>query len=160
MALTEESRREAMRLLGLDEDGPSLAQGTSEPKATIPTPVQTGIQFAPEGVDPHTMPVSDIEFTLDMLDSFPDLSGTNFKSASEFLFDQYRSRGRDRDRHALLHRRITEFISQVRRHRKSGGLIRERVVADAESRDLAQLLAAKGLTMQGLAALINAKEDS
>jgi hypothetical protein len=104
------------------------------------------------------MDVTDIEFTLDMLGGFPDLTGANFKAASEFLFDQYRSRGRDRDRHALLHRRITEFISQVRRHRKTGGLIRERVVAGAQVRELAQLLAGQDLTVEDLTALIKTKK--
>lgn len=159
MTMTDAERRQLLRDLQLDEDGDSLAQAvmeatTSTPKAPTHTPTQTGVRFAPEGVDPHTMPVSDIVFTDDMVDGFPDLSGDNFAQASRHLWTIYKSPKGQRERNQLLHRRITEFLHQVNRHRRTGGLVRELVKADAPTRELARFLAARNLTVEDLTALI------
>lgn len=154
--LTDEERKQRLASLGLPTDGDSLANNAvparSRPKAD-------GVRFAPEGVDPHTMAVTDIVFTDAMLDGFPDLTGQGFKAAGDFLFAQYKSPRRDPDRHSLLHRRITEFVGQVKRSRKTGGLVRERIKATAEQRDIAAVLAAEGINAADLAALIKAHRE-
>jgi len=147
--MNETGRREHLVALGLDPDGDTLA-GHPEPAAQPVPQVQ--------GPDPHTMPVTDIEFTDDMLDGY-DLDGPRMRAASEHLFNMFRSPGKDPERHALLHRRITEFIGQVRRSRATNGAVRERVKVTAQERELAQLLAAKGLTVEELAALIETKGE-
>lgn len=148
MAMTPEAQKAFLTGLTLTTDV------VVEAPATPPRVV-----LAPEGVDPHTMPVTDIVFDPRLLDEFPDLTGANMKRASEKVFALYRSPNRDKDRHALLHRRITEFIGQVRS--KTGGHVKEMVKATSQERELAKLLAAKGLTVEDLAALIaTGKEEN
>lgn len=156
MTMTDEERKKKLISLGFDPDGDTLAQSA----LPGPKPKQGGVQFAPEGVDPHAMPVSEIVFVDAMLDGFPDLTGQGFRAASDHLFAQYKSPRRDTERHALLHRRITEFIGQVKRSRKTGGVVRERIKATAEQRELAEVLAAAGLDAAQLAALVKAVQEA
>jgi len=90
-------------------------------KRPIAKPLPDHIQWAPEGADPHTMPVTDIVFDPAMVEQFPDLSPRGRNAASRFLFDQYKSYGRDKDRNSLLHRRIGEFLAKMHRDRETGG---------------------------------------
>jgi hypothetical protein len=155
--LTPAQHADLMQVLDLDSGGESLVEtvrSTSGPKATTQS---EGPRYAPDGVDTHTMPVGDIEFSDDMVDDFPVLSGDGFASASRHLWAIYKSPRGQTERNQLLHRRITEFLHQVNRHRKTGGLMRERVRADAPARELAGLLQAHNLTVEDLAALLLAK---
>lgn len=151
--MTTTDRRQRLLNLGLNPDSNSLAD-SAVPEST---PAPTGIQFAPDGVDQHTMPVSDIVFTDAMVDDFPNL--TNMKPASDFLFDQYRSKGKDPDRHGFLHRRITEFLGQVRNSRETGGFVREQVKATRKQSKLAQVMAAGGVEAEPLVALVKLAAD-
>jgi hypothetical protein len=203
MTMTDDERRQRLLDLGLNPDGDSLAHAAAplpdrpkaQPKGQPKDQAKAeGVRYAPDGIDPHTMAVTEIVFTDEMLDpkrfppgelrtalSDPSLSGSNYKMASDHLFAQYNSPPRrDHDRNALLHRRITEFLGQVKRSRKTGGFVRERIKATAEQRELTQVmaaggldagqlaglaelakeLAAKGLTLDDLAALIPKEEKA
>ena len=153
--MSDAERRELLIAAGMNPDGPSLT-----PSAPSKPAVEGDIVLAPDGINPHAMPVSDIVFDPRLLDGFPDLSGSNYKAASEYVFALYRSPGRDKVRNPLLHRRITEFIGQVSLARRSGmtNQVREKVKATKEQRELAALMAAKGLTVEDLAALIGGGE--
>lgn len=150
MAMTDEARIEFLAGLGIGTESTALAaqieQGAPANTATL----------AAAGVDPHAMPVSEIVFDTALLDAFPVLTGEGMNMASAHVFGLYKSHGRNKDRNSLLHRRITEFIGQVRRERNTGGLVKERVAATKDQRELAEIIAATGLTAADLAALINA----
>lgn len=125
----------------LDGDLGVATQGNAEAERKRKQPV-----LAPAGVDPHTMPVTDIVFDPALLDDFPDLKG-GLKAASDHVFAQYRSPGKDKERHSLLHSRIGSFISQVRRSRQSGvPHVKQEVRRTAKQRDLLALLAEHGIT--------------
>lgn len=117
MTKTDAERREFLTSLNLNPDAPALERV----ERPIAKPLPDGIQWAPEGVDPHTMPVTDIVFDPAMVEQFPDLSPRGRNAASRFLFDQYKSYGRDKDRNSLLHRRIGEFLGKTHRDRETGG---------------------------------------
>lgn len=110
---TPAETQEFLASIGLKGDGPALmAAPAATGKGTASTTlVQTDVDF-------HTMPVSDIKFDPALLDEFPDLGGQNFRLASDKLFAMYKSKGRNKDRNGLLHRKITEFIQQVKKQRK------------------------------------------
>lgn len=154
--MSDAQRREFLKGVGLDPDASALVDENAPAKATSKRGVI--VVLAPSGVDPHAMPVSEIVFDERLLDDYPELEGAGLKAASDHVFAQYRSRSRDKDRHSLLHRRITEFIGQMRRSRTTGGHVRELVKATKEQRDLAALLAEKGLTVTDLVALLQAAE--
>jgi hypothetical protein len=143
-------RREFLSALGLPSDGPTL----SAPKAAA------GIALAPEGVDPHTMPVTDIVFDEALLDGFPSLSGSAIADASRHVFSLYKSYARDKDRNSLLHRNIGEFIGRVRRKRETGGFVREQVKATKGHRDLAHLLAEHNITAAELADVLRERKEA
>lgn len=154
--MTEEERVKFLEGLALDDDGDKLA----DPGKTVQTGVQESnpkaIQWAPPGVDPHTMEVKQIVFTDDMLDGW-DL--TNAHPASAYLFSQYRSKVngkdlKDTDRHSHLHNRISTFVFGLRDRRDSDGVIREKIKTTAEQRQLAQMLAAAGGTVKELAPVV------
>lgn len=147
--MTDAERREFLSGLGLSPDAAVLAQVEPNDPAK---PVKGKV--APKGVDPHTMPVTDIVFDAALLDDHPVLDGVGLKAASDYVFSLYRSPGRNKDRHSLLHRRISEFIGQVRLSRASGGHVKELVKATKEQRAIAALLASKGLTLDDLAQLL------
>jgi hypothetical protein len=141
---SDAERKELLASLGLGD------RAKVEPK--------TNISLAPEGVDPHTMPVSDIVWDPALLNDFTDLTGSGMAAASRHLFELYKSPGRNKDRNSLLHRKIGEFILQVRRSRETGGFVTEKIKANKEERDLAALLAQHKITAADLASLIKAKE--
>lgn len=149
-AKTEAERKQFLTGLGLNPDAPAL--NAEKPKKKDNTDKADKPVEVP--VDAHTMPVSDIVFDETLLDDFPDLTGTNYKAASEHIFAMYRSPGRDHDRNALLHRRITEFIGQVKRSRKTGGFVKDKIKATDEQREMANVLAAHNVTVEDLAKLL------
>lgn len=164
-------RREFLASLGLNPDAPGLADAPPAMAAEVTpatpttptvsaTPASRGVVLAPAGVDPHTMPVSDIVFDPRLLDGFPDLDGVGMAEASRHIFAAYRSPGRNRERNSHLHVRIGQFIAQVRRSRATGGHVRVAVNAGRAQRDLAALLAAKGLTAADLVALLETAQTN
>lgn len=151
MPKTEEERKALLVSLGLNPEAPALDAAPKSKKKKEHVEVQTGVDYS-------TMPVSDIVFDPALLDDFPDLSGANYKAASAHIFEMYKAKGRDKDRHALLHRKITEFIGEVKRSRKTGGFVKEKVKATSEERELANLLAAHGVTLEKLTEMLQAEE--
>jgi len=148
---TEAERNKFLSSLGLNPDAPALK---ADKPAKKDKKNETVVEIP---VDAHTMPVSDIEFDESLLDDFPDLTGVNYKAASEHIFAMYRSVGRDRDRNGLLHRKITEFIGQVKRSRKTGGFVKDKIKATEEQREIANVLAAHNVTVDELAELLKGK---
>lgn len=139
--MTSKTDREFLMSLGLNADGPALTKAHTE----SPVPV---------GVDPHTMPVSDIVFDPSLLDGFSLPSDR--RQAADHIFALYKSPAKG-DRNKLLWAEIGKFITKVMDQRKSGGLIKEKVKATAEERALAKILASQGITAEDLAALIQSK---
>lgn len=154
MAKTDDERKAFLTGLGLNPDAPALS---APPKTEKPAKPKAQAAQVPEGVDPHTMKVSDIKFDESLLDEFQDLSGRNYNLASQKIFQMYQSPGRDSERNGLLHRKITEFIGQVKRSRKTGGFVKEKIKATEQERELANLLATHNVTVEELAALLKEK---
>ena len=159
-ALTDEQRRAKLAELGLNPDAPGLTDSTlaaEQPAKKGKSKNKTIVQ-AVEGLDPRRIPASEIVFDPEMLADFPDLSGPSMAAASRFLFEHYKSPTKDRERNGLLHRRIGEFIQQVRRDRQQlnepTGHIKEKVKQTKAQRDLAALIAESGITADDLARLI------
>lgn len=145
MSKTQTERREALAAMtGLDLDAPALV---SRPERNVPT----HIEWAPKGVDPQTMPVTDIVFIPEMVEHFADLSPRGRRPASDYLFAQYKSYGRNKDRNSLLHRRIGEFLARTHRDRETGGgFVKSKIALantlaehDVTEADLADFLAWK-----------------
>lgn len=156
--MTDTERAEMLKGIGLNPDAPALAAMPAKVhKPSIIEQVEAGESL-------HTIPAGEIVFDPRMLDQFENLDGANMASASRMLFDMYKSPTKNRERHALLHRRIGEFIQQVRRSRQTAGLVepvvKEKIKASKEVRDLAALLEAQGITAADLAALITSKGAS
>jgi hypothetical protein len=144
MSKTETERRaEIAAMTGLDLDGPALVARPERATSMAPA---SGIEWAPKGIDPHMMPVTDIEFTPEMVEHFPDLSPRNRKAAYTHLFEQYKAYGRNKDRNSLLGRRIGEFLARVHRDRETGGsgFVKGKIA-------LANTLAEHGVTEKDLA---------
>ena len=158
--MTDVERTEMLKGLGLNPEAPGLAALPAKVQARRPSIIEQ----VEANEDLHTMSPTEIVFDPSMLDQFESLDGANMAAASRMLFDLYKSPTKNRDRHALLHRRIGEFIQQVRRSRQTVGLVepvvREKVKASKEVRDLAALLEAQGITAAELAALIKSKGES
>lgn len=154
MSKSDKERRAFLEGLRLNPDGPLHAV-----EADLPTPTtSTDVPLAPDGVNPHTMPVSDIVFDPRLLDGFPNLDGPHMATASRYLFDLYKSPTKNSERHKLLHRLIGEFITRVRRNRQTGGIVpvttTEQIKVKKEHRDLAALIAAANITAEDLAAFL------
>lgn len=131
--------------LDTDERMDEAVEVIAAPAAAPVTSTKRQPVLAPEGVDPHTMPVTEIVFDPALLDDFPDLKA-GLKAASDHVFALYRSPGKDKERHSLLHSRIGSFISQVRRSRQSGVQhVKEQVRRTSDQRDLLALLAEHGI---------------
>lgn len=153
--MNEAERKEFLGSLGLNAQAPALAADiTPDLPAHEPRSSAKAVTLAPDGIDPHTMPVSDIEFAPALLDNFPSLEGAGMNAASRYVFELYKSAGRNKDRNSLLHRKITEFIGRERLSRRMGGQVTGLVKATKEQRDLAAVLAEKGLTVEDLMALL------
>lgn len=162
MTMTTEQQQEFLAGLGLNPKAAKLTAQVSGQSKIKPTTQGDEIVLAPDGVDPHTMDVTAIVFDDRLLEPYGDLTGDLLASASRDVFARYKSPGRNRERNGLLHRRISEWISQVKRERRTGGMVRQQVKTTAEQRDIAQVLAAAGLTAADLAGLITStnKKDA
>jgi hypothetical protein len=149
---TEAERKKLLSSLGLSDKGDTLA-----PAPTMsPTPEQAtldGIVLAPPGVDPRAMPVDEIAFDPRLLDRFTSLEKDGMNQAAQFVFGLYKSHVKG-DRNKALWPKVTQFITAERRRRKTGGIVTENIKTTAEQRDLAQLIAAAGITAEDLAKII------
>jgi len=135
-----EAERAQIAALGLNPDAPAFGE-VAKPEAK-----KRKVVLAPEGVDPRTMPVTDIVFDPALLDDFPSLEGQGLRAASTYVFEQYKSLGRNKDRHSLLHREIGLFITRVRRTRETGTPhVKEQVRKGKKQADLLALLAEHGI---------------
>lgn len=148
---TEAERVEFLASLGMKTDAAAL----SEPAKNTTTTTASNVQLAPRGVDPHTMPVTDITFDPRLLDERPLVTGDDSNAATQYVFSLYKSAGRNKDRNSLLWGHVKNFISDTKRSRVTGGFVKDKVKASKETRELADLLAAHGLTTADLAALLN-----
>ena len=161
-ALTEDGRRDLLKGLGLNPDAPGLAHIDPEPVPSEPAKAKKKKAKKAQPVEPtinlRAIPASEIVFDPAMLDDFTDLSGSGMAAASRHLFELYKSPTKDRERNGLLHRRIGEFIQQVRRDRQaqrpSTGTVKEKIKVTKAQRDLARLMADQGLTAEDLARLV------
>lgn len=154
---TESERVEFLEGLGLSTKGSTLAAPV--PQATPPThqPAASEVTLAPPGIDPRMMPVDEITFDPRLLDRFPSLEGEGMNAASQYVFSLYKSYAKG-DRNKALHRKIGTFITETRLARKTGGMVTEKVKVSAEQRDLAQVIAAAGITAEDLAKIL--REDA
>lgn len=151
--MSDGERKAFLADLGLPADGdPHLAAGiTKQAKAKA----KKEAKKVPVSTDPHTMPVGDIVFDADLLADFT-LDSSDMTQASRLLFDMYKSPVKG-DRNKLLHRRISEFLVQVKRERNPkprDGFIKGKVKAGKEQRDLAQLMADADIDADDLAAML------
>ena len=141
--MTDAQRIEFLASLGLNQSTPAKL-APSAPSAP--------------GGDLHTTPAAEIVFDPALLDGFPELSGDGLRAASAHVFNLCKSPTKDKDRHSLLHRRITEFIGQTKLSRATGGHVKEKITTTREQRDLAALIAAKGITVADLVAMLDASK--
>lgn len=162
--MNDEQRKALLTDLGLDADAPALAADVSADK---PAKVKKAKGDKPkkakkeDAVDPHTQDVSTIVFDPKMLDGFT-LDASDIKQASDVLFQHYKSPTKG-ERNKFLHRRITEFIAQVKRERNPAprdGHIKRKVKASKDDRDLAQMLADAGITPDDLGVMLDALKAS
>lgn len=142
------TRQEYLEGLGLPADGETLAKAKPAPRPAAPQ--------ADEDVNEHLIPVSDIVFTADMVDGF-DLE-TQLAAASRALFERFKSPRKDKERHSLLHRRISEFLSGLRMERRTGGFVKERVQTTTTTRALAAMLETAGVTPEQLLELLRKEQ--
>jgi len=150
---SDAERQEFLKGLGLNPEAPGLSEST--PAMVTHQPATSGnVVLAPPSMDPRTMPVDEITLDPHLLDGFPSLAGDGLAAASAHVFALYKSYGRNKERNGALHRKITSFITLTRRNRETGGMVKEAVKADKETRDLAALLASQGITAARLAALL------
>lgn len=163
MSKTEAERVEMLKGLGLNPDAPALVTKTEKvKKKAVHKPAGDGeaVTLAPEGVDPHTMPVEDIVFDVRLLDNFPSLAfNQQGAEASRYIFSLYKSTTKDKDRNGALNRKITTFITNTRRSRETGGMVTESIASTKEQRDLAAVLATAGMTAGELADMIRKSQE-
>lgn len=158
--LTETERTQFLSDLGLNPHAPGLTDALATSVAPVTAAKPEGVRLAPDGVDPRTMPVSDIVLDTRLLDGFASLYGEGMHAASAYVFALYKSYGRNKDRNGLLHRRISEWITQVRTERESGGYVRNKVKATKEQREIANLLASQGIAMADLVLLLKERKGA
>jgi hypothetical protein len=153
MTHSEDERRALLTGLGLNPDAPALGKAVKKSKSKAKVKVDPDeIVLAPPGVDPHSMPVDDIVFDPRLLDKYADLSfSADGADASRDIFKLYKSPYKNTERHGALNRKITSFITQERRNRATGGMVKEKVASTKEQRDNAALLASQGVTSTDLA---------
>jgi len=139
MTMTPEAQREFLSSLGLKDD-----------PAPVVTPIET---------DNRTIPVTSIVFDPEDIAEFGDLTGTQRRYAADKLFAKYRAPGKNPDRNTLLWAEIGKFLTKVAKERRSGGHVKERVKATREQREIAEFIAAHGLTMEDLVAAVGGKGE-
>jgi hypothetical protein len=148
---TDAERRKHLEKLGLKASGDTLGQPPKHKPDSDGTPV-----LAPPGIDPRAMPVDDITFDPRLLDRFPSLEGDGRRAACDYVFALYKSYAKG-DRNKVLWKKVNDFVTSTRLNRKTGGVVKEKVKTSAEERDLAQLIAAAGITAEDLAKIIREK---
>lgn len=158
--MTDDQRKAFLADLGLDAEAPALAAdiATEQPakKAKGDKPKKAK-KAKEDAIDPHTQDVSSIVFDPKMVEQFV-LDGTDMKQASDVLFQHYKSPTKG-ERNKFLHRRITEFLQQVKRERNPAprdGHIKGKVKAGKDKRDLAQMLADADIDADDLAVMLDA----
>lgn len=155
MAMDPIEQQQFLARLGLDESAKvePEREEVKEPKGKEPKLLTKEQRKA--GLTPQTVPVADIAFDPALLDGFV-LDRTDMKAASEKVFALYKSPTRDKERNPLLHRRITEFIGQVKRSRgqDAPGYIKEKVKTTKDQRVIAQVLAEHEVTPEALEAIL------
>jgi hypothetical protein len=136
--------RAQIAALGLNPDAPAFGAVAPTTAPDAPT-----VPLAPEGVDPHTMPVADLVFDPRLLDDFPSLDNrVGRPAAARYLFDLYKypRSATSKDRNRRLQDEIGLFIIRVRRTRESGTThVKDQVRQTAKQRDLLALLAEHGI---------------
>lgn len=141
--------------LGLNANAPGLvaiaAEVPQEPRKPKP-------DMFPENA--HSMPITSIVWDEKWVAEF-DLE-TQFADASRFLFAAFRSAGRDKDRHSLLHSSIGRFLVSVRRARKAGvpHTVTANVKASRPEREMAAVLAAAGVSEDELAEFLRKRKEN
>lgn len=158
MKATEKERQALLRSVGLNPEAGAKLPAAPKREVSKNEPV-----LAPEGVNPHTMPVSDIVFDPALLDDFPSLRGSEFGEASRKVFALYKSPTKDPDRNRRLHDEIGLFINRVRRSRKAGvPHVKEQVRRQQPERDLLAQMREMDVSpeeMQAALALIKGQKD-
>lgn len=150
--MSETERIEFLASIGLSGSGDLAKPVPAAPIQPVHQPVPTGeITLAPPGVDPRVMPVSDITFDPKLLDKFPSLEGDGLRAASDFVFSLYKSYGKNKERNSTLWREVGKFVTNERRNRQTGGMVKEQIKTTKEQRDLAALLASQNVTDTDLA---------
>lgn len=135
----DEAERTQIAALGLNPEAPAFGAVPVEKK-------KRPVTLAPEGVDPHMMPVSDIVFDPALLDDFPSLEGQGRAAATRYVFDLYKSPHKNKDRHRRLQDEIGLFILRVRRSRETGTPhVKEKIRKNKKQDDLLALLAEHGI---------------
>lgn len=157
--MTDEQRKAFLTDLGLDAEAPALAADIADEKPAKTKKAKGDKPKKAKGgdVDPHTQDVSTIVFDPKMVEQFT-LDGSDMKQASDLLFQHYKSPTKG-ERNKFLHRRITEFLQQVKRERNPqprDGHIKGKVKASKEERDLTQMIAQAGITADDLAVMLDA----
>lgn len=148
-----DERAEFLSGLGLNAGAGGLADMPAKITSAVThvaTPSKT-VTLAPPGVDPRMMAVDDIVFDDHLLDQFPSLEGDGLRAASDYVFSLYKSYGKNKERNAPLHRKITSFITLTRRNRETGGMVKEKVKTSKPERDMAALLASQEVGVSDLA---------
>lgn len=163
MTHSEDERRALLTSLNLNPDAPALGKAVTtkkKSKAAVQADADD-IVLAPAGVDPHSMPVDEIVFDPKLLDKYTDLSFSGEGSdASREIFKLYKSAHKNPERHGALQRKITSFITQERRNRATGGMVKEKIASTAEQRDIAAVLASNGLTAADVAAMLTKQVEA
>ena len=163
--MTDDQRKAFLADLGLDDAAPALAVDVpvDEPakvkKAKGDKPKKPKKDVTT--IDPHTIDVSDIVFDPAMLTDFL-LDASDIKQASDVLFQHYKSPIKG-ERNKFLHRRISEFLAQVKRDRNPAprdGYIKGKVKTTKDKRDLAQMLSTAGINADDLAVMLDALAKS
>lgn len=152
------SDRDALAKIGLDGDAPGLVAVVAASDPSMPA-------LAPQGIDPRTMKVSDIVFDPRLLEEFDDLEDANVRNlATRKIFDLYKSRGRDTDRHRRLQDEIGNFIRRIKVERKVPevkGHVKDKVRRTQPQSELLQTLAALGInSVDDLKGLLPEKEEA
>lgn len=154
----DDERIAMLAKLNLPTDGDSLAGQPAMMTAPQRPSASADVRLAPPGIDPRMQPTDEIHFDPALLDRFPSLEGDGLRAASDYVFSLYKSYGRNTDRNGALHRKITTFITQTRRSRQTGGMVKEAVKSTKEQRDIAAVVATQEATASDVADAFRAKQ--
>lgn len=127
-------------------------------KAAKVAPVVLAQVVSPVAANERLLAPHDIVFDEDMIAGFDLTDSVQRKAARSVLFERFKSPHRDTLRHRVLLDLITEYVSRVHRTRSPRGYVHGRAVAssvsDEAARELAALLAERGITAAQLAAIL------